>query len=109
MGITNAMPHNASTERPWLNRAFSALGDPLCREIIEMIVENPGLSVNDVCAHYSASRFTIMRHLNLLEDAEFLTRVREGKSKKLFIDQENLRRLSKGWLTRVSDAAAPKT
>lgn len=100
------MPRNSSTERPWLNRAFSALGDPLCREIIEMIVKNPGSTVNDVCTRYSASRFTIMRHINLLEDAELLTRVRDGKSKKLFIDQQNLSRISTGWLARMGNAAS---
>ncbi len=100
------MPRNPSTERPWLNRAFTALGNPLCREIIEMIVAKPGLTVNDVCAQYSVSRFSIMRHLNLLEDAEILSRTRDGKTKRLFIDQANLSQLSGGWLAKVSTVNA---
>ena len=98
------MPQNSAPERSWLNRAFTALGDPLCREIIEMVIECPGMTVNDVCAQYSVSRFVIMRHLNLLEEAELLSRERVGKSKKLYIDQGNLSQLSRGWLKRVGSS-----
>lgn len=101
-GASEQLSRHPASERPWLNRAFSALGNPLCREIIEMIVQAPGLSVNDVCDQYSVSRFAIMRHLNLLEEAELLYREREGKSKKLYIDQGNMMRLTKGWLAEMS-------
>lgn len=96
------MPRSSHSERPWLNRAFTVLGDPLCREIIELIIQKPGLLVSEVCQQFAVSRFAIMRHLNLLEDAQLLTRERIGKTKKLYIDQANLARLSQGWLAKVS-------
>lgn len=47
-----------------------------------------------------------MRHLNLLEDAEIQSRKRDGKTKRLFIDQANLSQLSGGWLAKVSTVNA---
>ena len=85
-------------ERPWLTRAFTALGDPLARDILEAIKQAPGITVSDLCAEFPVSRFTIMRQLNALEDAHLVLRKRQGKTKCLFLQEKEFRRLSAGWL-----------
>ncbi len=96
--MVNTLP---TSDGPWLSRAFLALSDPLRREIIEGIVKNPGVSVSDICANYPVSRFTIMRHLNILEDGQILYRKRDGNAKRLYIDQSNIGKLAKGWLLQI--------
>ena len=89
----------------WLNAVFTALCDPLRRELIDLLVESPGMTVNDVCELFPVSRFTIMRHLNILESAELLNRQRDGTAKRLYINHSKLDSLTSGWLKAISDKA----
>lgn len=89
-------------ERPWLSRAFTALGDPLARDVLEAIKEAPGVTVSDLCEVFPVSRFTIMRQLNALEDANLVLRKREGKTKCLFLREDGFERLAAGWLKQMA-------
>ena len=91
----------SDNDRPWLNRAFTALGDPLARDVLEMIKDTPGVTVSDLCDEFPVSRFTIMRQLNSLEDAGLLRRERQGKTKQLFLNVEMFTRLTEGWLKQM--------
>ena len=95
------MSRNNEPDGPWINRAFNALADPVRREIIELIAGNPGVTVNEICACFSVSRFTIMRHLNVIEDAQLLYRERKGTTKHLYLDLGRFEDLRNGWLKRV--------
>lgn len=97
------MARSSRSESPWLNRAFHALSDPMRREIIEIIQRHPVMTVNELCERFPVSRFVVMRHLNALEDGEIVVRVREGKEKQLFVDQESLLALKGGWLQKMTN------
>lgn len=86
-----------------LNKIFSALSDTMRRDIIELIIEREEMTVNDLCALFPVSRFVVMRHLNILEDAEILYRERAGNSKILHINKQNLKQLTTGWLATVDE------
>ena len=90
-------------ERQRLNHGFDALSDPTRRKLIELIVKQPGLNIGDACAHFSITRFSIMRHLNILEIAGLLSRERRGTEKLLYIETDALEALSSGWIRRVID------
>ncbi len=92
----------ANSDRPWLNRAFTALGDPLARDVLEAVRKKPGATVSELCEAFPVSRFTIMRQLNALEDAGLLRREREGKTKRVFLQRDMFGRLADGWLRKMS-------
>ena len=96
------MPGNSQKSTIWLNLAFTALSDTLKREIVQIISLEPGISVNELCARVPVSRFTIMRNLNSLEEAELLHRKRVGKTKQLYVNHAQFARLSAGWLKKFS-------
>lgn len=73
------------------------------RDIIELIIQSAETTVNDLCAHFPVSRFVVMRHLNILEEAKILTRERVGNSKILHIDQNILTQLTTGWLANMTN------
>jgi DNA-binding transcriptional ArsR family regulator len=96
-------------ERPWLSRAFTALSDPLARDVLEAIRSEPGVTVSGLCDAFPVSRFTIMRELNALEDADLVRRERDGRTKQLFVEGRSFARLADGWLRRMADdEPAPK-
>lgn len=96
------MSRLADNERPWLTRAFAALGDALARDVLEAVKERPGITVSDLCAAFPVSRFTIMRQLNALEDASFVRRKRKGKTKCVFLQEDAFDRLASGWLKKMA-------
>ena len=102
------MRNRGSIERQWHNRVFAALADPLAREAVEAIRTTPGITVSDLCSLFPVSRFTIMRHLNALEEAELLYRERSGQSKQLFINAATFKALSTGWLAEIGSAEPRK-
>ena len=98
------MPHvKKEPARAWLNRAFTALGDPLGREVVEAVRNSPGITVSELCEAFPVSRFTIMRQLNALEDAELLRRERDGKTKRIFLQRAGFERLTTGWLQQMAE------
>lgn len=89
-----------------LNKAFIAFSDTMRRDIIEHILMQNETSVNDLCELFPVSRFVVMRHLNILEDAALLYRERSGNSKILYINRENLNQLATGWLNDMATMRA---
>lgn len=67
------------------------------------IKADPGATVSGTCENFPVSRFTIMRQLNSLEDAGFISREREGKIKRLYLRAEMFDRLSAGWLRHMAE------
>ena len=56
-----------------LDRVFSALADPLRRDVLSRLAHGP-LSVSELAAPYSVSLPAVSRHLKLLEGAGLISR-----------------------------------
>lgn len=81
-----------------LSRIFGALSDPLRRQVLEALIAAPGRTVNELCEQFPVSRFVIMRHLNVLEDAGLLERKRDGKEKHLHALSTGMDHTIRDWL-----------
>ncbi|WP_299771169.1 helix-turn-helix domain-containing protein [uncultured Pseudoteredinibacter sp.] len=84
-----------------LNKIFSAFADRVTRELLDIILEEPGITTGVLCERFPVSRFSIMRRLNNLEEAGLLERFSEGKTQRLYIKNGALKPLINGWLHRV--------
>ena len=93
-------------ERQRLNLGFDAVSDPTRRKLIEIILAQPGINISDTCSRFKMTRFSVMRHLNILEAAEILYRERRGTVKHLYVNRKALEQLSSGWLRRAIELEA---
>jgi DNA-binding transcriptional ArsR family regulator len=66
-----------------LGATIFALSDPLRRRVLEAVAANPGATVTEICAEFEASRFAVMRHLNVLEDSGLITREAVGRERRV--------------------------
>lgn len=66
-----------------LDALFFALSDPLRRKVLEAVAQNPDATVTAICGHFPVSRFAVMRHLNVLEDAGLIERVVLGRERRV--------------------------
>ena len=84
---------NTSSEK-----VFRALGDHTRRKIISILGKYPGITVSEVCSEFSTSRFAVMKHLNLLEEAGLIRREKNGTQKLLFLQGSHLKETVNAWL-----------
>jgi DNA-binding transcriptional ArsR family regulator len=91
---------------PWGNmnpsgrdeRAWGALVDPTRRRILDMLRERPR-TTGQISAAFPQSRYAIMKHLSVLEEAGLLVVRRTGRERWNHINATPLRRIYERWLT----------
>lgn len=85
-----------------MEKAFKALSDNNRRKMLDIIKNQPGTTVNELTEHFSFSRYGVMKHLKILEDAELLTYIREGKFKKMYINVMPIQTIYDRWISKYS-------
>ena len=81
-----------------LDRAFSALGDPVRRQLIARLSRGPA-TVNDLAEPFPITLQAISRHVQVLEAAGLITRSRNGQQRPCHLDAAALERLT-GWIDK---------
>lgn len=79
-----------------LDRAFSALGDPVRRALIARLSRGPA-TVNDLAEPFGITLQAISRHVQVLEAAGLITRSRNGQQRPCHLDAAALEELT-SWI-----------
>jgi DNA-binding transcriptional ArsR family regulator len=87
-----------STAEEQLDRAFSALGDPVRRQLIARLSRGPA-TVNQLAEPFPITLQAISRHVQVLEAAGLITRSRNGQQRPCHLDAAALERLT-GWIDK---------
>jgi DNA-binding transcriptional ArsR family regulator len=84
---------------------FRALADPTRRAILDALFASDGQSVGALCAlSPEMTRFGVMKHLRVLEEASLVTTVRRGRTKLHYLNPVPIAQIAHRW---VSKYAAP--
>lgn len=89
-----------------MDEVFKALADPLRRELLDRLRSQPGLTLTELEEPYPLTRFGVMRHLRILEEAGLVTSERAGRHKHHFLNPVPLMRVHERWLDRFTSNAA---
>jgi DNA-binding transcriptional ArsR family regulator len=83
---------------------FRALADPTRREVLDLLFERDGQSVGEVCEAFAdrMSRFGVMKHLAVLEEADLVVAVREGRSKRLHLNPVPIEQVANRWISKYA-------
>jgi DNA-binding transcriptional ArsR family regulator len=87
-----------------MNEVFRALGDPTRRQLLDRLYEQDGLSLGELEAELPMTRFGVMKHLRVLEEANLVVTRRRGRRKLHFLNPVPIRQIHDRW---VSKYAAP--
>ncbi|MBN9620957.1 MAG: winged helix-turn-helix transcriptional regulator [Actinobacteria bacterium] len=79
-----------------LDRAFSALGDPVRRQLIARLSRGPA-TVNELAEPFAITLQAISRHVGVLEAAGLITRSRNGQQRPCHLDAAALEELT-AWI-----------
>jgi DNA-binding transcriptional ArsR family regulator len=92
------------TYRPAMDEVFKALGDPTRRLLLDRLFERDGRTLGDLEAGLEMTRFGVMKHLRVLEEAGLVLTRRRGREKLHFLNPVPIRLVHDRW---VSKFAAP--
>lgn len=91
-----------------LDAVFQALGSAVRRRILDVVKNQPGCSVNDVCAYFDTSRIAVMKHLGFLENAGLITSEKVGRTRRLYHNTVPIQMIYDRWTTDYSAIWAGK-
>lgn len=85
-----------------MDAVFQALGNPSRRRILDILKDEPGCNVNNVCKHFKTSRIAVMKHLRILEDAGLIHSEKHGRDRRLYFNAVPIRMIHDRWTTEYS-------
>lgn len=76
---------------------FQAIADPTRREVLRLLSQKD-LSISEISSHFPMSRTAIVKHLNILSEAELISGQKAGREKLYQLQPEPFAEL-KRWLS----------
>ena len=87
-----------------LEPAFRALADPHRRTLLDRLREKDGQTLGELeAAPPQMTRFGVMKHLRVLEDAHLVSTRRDGRRKLHFLNPVPIRLISDRWISRYAE------
>jgi len=69
-----------------VEQAFKALADHHRRHLLDSLAQKDGQTLTELCAHLPMSRFGVMKHLGILEEAGLITTRKAGREKRHYLN-----------------------
>jgi DNA-binding transcriptional ArsR family regulator len=79
---------------------FKALADPSRRRLLDLLHAHDGRSLNALCEHLDMTRQGVTQHLALLEAANLVVTVRQGREKLHFLNPVPLQQVYERWIAK---------
>ncbi len=82
------------------DKVFKALADPSRRKLLDLLVEQNGQSLGQLCEHLDMARQSVTQHLGILEEANLVSTVKRGREKMHFINPVPLHEVYERWVRK---------
>jgi DNA-binding transcriptional ArsR family regulator len=85
------------------DRVFKALADPTRRQLLDRLFARDGRTLGDLAAEPEMTRFGVMKHLRVLEQAGLVTTRRRGREKLHFLNPVPIRLIHDRWIDKYTE------
>jgi DNA-binding transcriptional ArsR family regulator len=82
---------------------FKALADPTRRRLLDLLYEREGRTLTDLESTVDMTRFGVMKHLRLLEEAGLVVTQRRGREKLHFLNPVPIRLVHDRWIDKYTE------
>jgi DNA-binding transcriptional ArsR family regulator len=82
---------------------FKALADPTRRHLLDRLYEREGRTLTELESELAMTRFGVMKHLRLLEDAGLVVTRRAGREKLHFLNPVPIRLIHDRWIDKYTE------
>jgi DNA-binding transcriptional ArsR family regulator len=87
------------------NAVFKALADASRRKLLDRLHRRNGLTLGELCAGIDMSRQAVAKHLRILEGANLLSVVRDGREKRHYINPVPIHGIAERWIHKFEAAS----
>ena len=88
------------------DRVFKALADPTRRLLLDRLFERDGRTLTELESELAMTRFGVMKHLRVLEDAGLVVTRRSGREKLHFLNPVPIRLVHDRWIDKYTEGRA---
>src|SRR5215472_1191439 len=85
------------------DRVFRALADPTRRFLLDLLYERDGRTLSELESGLEMTRFGVMKHLRVLEDAGLVVTRRSGREKLHFLNPVPIRLIHDRWIDKYQE------
>ena len=85
------------------DRVFKALSDPTRRFLLDRLFVRDGRTLTELESELEMTRFGVMKHLKVLEDAGLVVTRKRGREKLHFLNPVPIRLIHDRWVSKYSD------
>ena len=86
-----------------MDEVFRALADPTRRALLDELFRQDGQSLRSLQDRFAMTRFGVMKHLRLLEDAGLVVTRRRGREKLHFLNPVPIRLVHDRWVSKFAE------
>lgn len=85
-----------------MSDVFKALADTNRRHLLDMLRKEDGLTLNQLCQQLNMSRQAVSKHLSILESANLISCVQDGRHKHHFLNSTPILEIVNRWVGKFS-------
>jgi len=89
-----------------MDAVFKALADSFRRKLLDRLNRREGQTLTELCKGAEMTRFGVMKHLRLLEEAGLIVTRRDGRKKKHYLNRVPIQRIHDRWVSRYTEPMA---
>ena len=82
---------------------FKALADPTRRHLLDRLFERDGRTLTELESELAMTRFGVMKHLKLLEQAGLVVAQRQGREKLHYLNPVPIRLIHDRWIDKFTE------
>jgi uncharacterized protein YndB with AHSA1/START domain/DNA-binding transcriptional ArsR family regulator len=83
---------------------FRALADPTRRQLLDLLFERDGRTLKELEADMPMTRFGVMKHLRVLEEAGLITTRKVGRERLHYLNPVPIQLISDRWISKYAAA-----
>ena len=85
------------------DRVFKALADPTRRFLLDLLFARDGRTLTELESELAMTRFGVMKHLRVLEEANLVVTRRLGREKLHFLNPVPIRQVHDRWIDKYTE------
>jgi DNA-binding transcriptional ArsR family regulator len=86
-----------------MDEVFKALADPTRRSLLDALFERDGQTLSELEQRLPMTRFGVMKHLRVLEEANLVATRRRGREKLHFLNPVPIRLVHDRWVSKYAE------
>jgi DNA-binding transcriptional ArsR family regulator len=85
------------------DRVFKALADPTRRFLLDLLFAREGQTLTELESAVEMTRYGVMKHLKVLEEADLVVSRRSGREKLHFLNALPIREVHDRWIDKYTE------